>query len=93
MELAGVGKKIRDAFGDRVEEVIIFGSRARGDFKEDSDLDILVILKDEVKPEDWEIIAELSANMTLELGVSVMIVPHIKRDSLYRTAKSEGIAV
>jgi predicted nucleotidyltransferase len=27
-----------------IEEVIVFGSRARGDFEEDSDLDVLVVV-------------------------------------------------
>ncbi|WP_297469674.1 nucleotidyltransferase family protein [Thermococcus sp.] len=89
-----VGRRIRDAFGDRVEEVIIFGSRAGGDFREDSDLDVLIILKDGIRPEDWDKIGELSAELTLELGVSVMIVPHEPRkDSLYTTAKAEGVRV
>jgi predicted nucleotidyltransferase len=29
-----------------IEEVIVFGSRARGDFEEDSDLDVLVIVQE-----------------------------------------------
>ncbi|ASJ02942.1 nucleotidyltransferase [Thermococcus profundus] len=94
MEFELVGRRIREAFGDRVKEVIIFGSRARGDYREDSDFDILLILRDGIRPEDWDIIGELSAELTLELGVSVMIVPHTSRnDSLYITAKTEGIAV
>ncbi|NJE61058.1 nucleotidyltransferase domain-containing protein [Thermococcus sp. 21S7] len=87
-----VGRRVREVFGDRVEEVIVFGSRVRGDWKEESDLDVLVML-DEIKPEDWDRVGELSAGLTLELGVSVMIVLHSKKDSLYRTAVMEGIAV
>ena len=94
MEFELVGRKMREAFGERVEEVIIFCSRVRGDYREDSDLDVLLVLKDEIKPEDWEVIGKVSAELTLELGISVMIVPHTsKKDSLYNTAKTEGIAV
>ncbi|WP_297487897.1 nucleotidyltransferase family protein [Thermococcus sp.] len=89
-----IGERIRKVFGDRVEEVIIFGSRVRGDSREDSDLDVLLVLRDRIKPEDWDRIGELSAGLTLELGVSVMIVPHEPRkDSLYLTAKAEGVRV
>ena len=89
-----VGRRIRAIFGDRVEEVVIFGSRIRGDFRPDSDLDVLLVLRDGIKPEDWDRIGELSAELTLELGVSVMIVPHEPReDSLYTTAKTEGLTV
>ncbi|EEB73259.1 nucleotidyltransferase family protein [Thermococcus sp. AM4] len=87
-----VGKKVKEAFGDRVEEVVIFGSRARGDAKPESDLDVLVVL-DKIEPEDWDRAGELSAGLTLELGISVMIVLHTRKDSLYETAVREGIAV
>ena len=43
-------KRFRDAldalYGDRIERVVLFGSRARGDAHEDSDYDIAVFLKD-----------------------------------------------
>ncbi len=87
-----VGKRVREAFGGRVEEVVIFGSRARGDWREESDLDVLVVL-DRVKPWDWDIAGRLSAELTLDLGVSVMIVLHSVKDSLYQSALREGIAI
>jgi len=33
-------------YGDRIERVVLFGSRARGDAQEDSDYDIAVFLND-----------------------------------------------
>lgn len=33
-------------YGDRTERVVLFGSRARGDAREDSDYDIAVFIKD-----------------------------------------------
>jgi predicted nucleotidyltransferase len=35
-----------DIYGTRLERVVLFGSRARGDAREDSDYDIAVFLKD-----------------------------------------------
>lgn len=35
-----------EMYGDRIERVVLFGSRARGDANEDSDYDIAVFLKD-----------------------------------------------
>ena len=32
-------------YGDRIERVVLFGSRARGDAREDSDYDVAVFLK------------------------------------------------
>ncbi len=36
----------RAAFGPRLEAVVLFGSRARGDARADSDWDLLVLLRD-----------------------------------------------
>jgi len=33
-----------DLFGDKLSEVILFGSYARGDFADDSDIDVMVVL-------------------------------------------------
>jgi len=41
-------KRFRDAldqlYGDRIERVVLYGSRARGDHREDSDYDVAVFL-------------------------------------------------
>jgi predicted nucleotidyltransferase len=38
--------------GINVERIILFGSRARGDFKENSDWDLLIIVSNELDLED-----------------------------------------
>lgn len=40
-----VTKKLKRFFGNELIAVIVFGSRVRGDFTQESDLDILVIVK------------------------------------------------
>ncbi|ABD05504.1 DNA polymerase, beta-like region [Rhodopseudomonas palustris HaA2] len=56
-----------------VEEIILFGSRARGDHTEDSDFDLCVILNDDIAPgvftpaSLWEPISDL--------GLPIQIVP------------------
>ena len=42
-----ISKKIREKFGANVERIIVFGSYARGEQGVDSDLDLLVVVKDE----------------------------------------------
>ena len=37
---------IAEIYGERIERVVLYGSRARGDAKPDSDYDIAVFLKD-----------------------------------------------
>ena len=36
---------LRERFGERLCEVVLFGSRARGDAHEDSDVDVLVVIE------------------------------------------------
>ena len=40
------GKGLRDRFGARVSEIVLFGSRARGEAHEESDVDVLVVVDD-----------------------------------------------
>lgn len=47
-------RRLRDGlaalYGDRLDRVLLYGSRARGDARSDSDVDVLVILRGEVDP-------------------------------------------
>lgn len=38
-------KELEALYGLRLKKVLLYGSRARGDFREDSDYDILVVLE------------------------------------------------
>jgi predicted nucleotidyltransferase len=40
---------LRDEFAEAVEEVLIYGSKARGDAGPDSDVDVLLIVKDKAE--------------------------------------------
>jgi predicted nucleotidyltransferase len=41
--------ELKNTLGERVEKVILYGSQARGDARNDSDIDVLVVLKDDFK--------------------------------------------
>jgi predicted nucleotidyltransferase len=43
---------LTEIYGDRIERVILFGSRARGDERADSDYDVAVFLKE--LPDPWK---------------------------------------
>ncbi len=44
--LALFRKALEETYGDRLERIVLFGSRARGDPRPDSDYDIAVFLRD-----------------------------------------------
>ena len=43
-----VKQALTELYGDRLDRVVLFGSYARGDFHNESDVDYLVVLRDEV---------------------------------------------
>ena len=98
---ATVGEVCRE-LGVRLEEVILFGSRARGDFRKDSDWDILIITEREL---GWRERLRLSGEVRKRLAkrgmpADVLIISRKKLESLkndpgyvYRYALSEGIRV
>jgi uncharacterized protein len=44
--LAKFRAALNEMYGERIERVVLYGSRARGDAKPDSDYDVAVFLKD-----------------------------------------------
>ena len=88
--------------GVRLDRVILFGSRARGDFKKDSDWDILIVTKREL---DWRERLRLSGEIRKRLAkrgmpVDVLVISRKKLESLkndpgyvYHYALSEGIMI
>jgi uncharacterized protein len=55
--IADLAGRLRTRYGDRLERFVIFGSRARGDASEESDIDLLVLLEGPPESADREIAA------------------------------------
>ena len=58
-------EKLSSLYGDRLADLILYGSQARGDAEDGSDIDVLIVLRDNViSPEDTQkardIVYELS---------------------------------
>ena len=51
---------LKELYGDRIERVVLYGSRARGDARSDSDYDVAVFLKD--MTDRWNEIGDVSPN-------------------------------
>jgi len=66
-------------YGGRVERVILFGSRARGEAHPDSDYDILVFLKDFGLPDrhkEMGRISEITAQIIQDTGELISALPY-----------------
>jgi len=96
-----IAKKIRDSIAlvDSKAQVIVFGSRARGDAKRESDWDILILID---KPVSMEIETSFRNNLfdlEIETGEVFSTFVYQKKDwntrhkvtPLYRNIKKEGV--
>jgi uncharacterized protein len=48
--LTELRRSLADLYGERLVDVLLFGSQARGDAVEGSDIDVLIVLKGKVYP-------------------------------------------
>ncbi|MBC8232563.1 nucleotidyltransferase domain-containing protein [bacterium] len=84
------------------EEIILFGSRARGDFSEESDYDILIVLQDSISiREKMESSAKLRREIA-KMGIDADIIIKSREEVEYyenkignivRNALREGVAL
>jgi predicted nucleotidyltransferase len=77
---------LRGRFGTRLVSVRLFGSYARGQAHEDSDVDCLVLL-DRVDPADDRAITDLAADLTWQIG-GVVISPLIMSEAQFEAWKA-----
>ena len=69
---------IRNGHAGGVKDIVIYGSKARGDWHKDSDIDVLLILSDEAGEQKKPL-----ENMAYDLSVTADALPYI-------TTKTEG---
>jgi len=104
MTTSGLLREIRGRLetvhGDRLRRVVLYGSQARDEADEHSDIDVLVLLEDPVDyGRDLERNLEALYPLSLELGrrISAKPVSASAYDTvdcpLYRNAHREGIAL
>ena len=79
-----------------IENVILFGSVARGDYGYKSDADILLILKESDKERFFERISDYIADFDAPIPVDILPytkdeIERMKKRGLIRKALSEGI--
>jgi len=87
-------------YGERLKAVIVYGSYARGDYDAESDIDILVVLKNyEQYGREIERTGKLVCRISLNYGVTVSPIFMRERDwvkgekPLLRNVYAEGVPV
>jgi uncharacterized protein len=89
---------VTEIYGDRVERVVLFGSRARGDGQPDSDYDIAVFLRDMTdQPTEMNRLADLATDILYDGGPFIHAMPYRagsyndQRMPLMHEIRAEGI--
>jgi predicted nucleotidyltransferase len=68
---------VTEVYGDRLERVVLFGSHARGDAREDSDYDIAVFLRDmDDRFREMNRLADLSTDILYDTGEFIHAMPY-----------------
>jgi len=86
-----------EVYGERIERVVLFGSRARGEARADSDYDVAVFLKDLGGfGKEAGTIAEIEADILIETGVVINALPlqagsYRERTALMQELRRDGL--
>lgn len=89
--------KAKSTFENHLKKILLFGSRARGDYDKESDYDFILIF-DKVTPEIEEKLEELTVEMLLEYGMVISDfaftegdLERKKYEPFIMNAKKEGV--
>ena len=86
-------RTIQQRFPDKIERVIVYGSKARGDAGPDSDLDVLVVLKDDtVSRADVRLIGyELALQTDVVPSILVYTIQELEQRREHRSVFIEAV--
>ena len=88
---------LAEIYGNRLERVVLYGSRARGDARPDSDYDVAVFLRDmDDRFKELDRLAHLSTDLVEETGDVVNAMAYRagaydERTPLMREIRLEGV--
>jgi predicted nucleotidyltransferase len=82
----------------RIAKVVLYGSRARGNARRNSDWDLAVFIRGRPTPRDRSVLAHISYDLTVETGefIQALSFPanHWRlNDSFYRNVREDGVPI
>jgi predicted nucleotidyltransferase len=92
--------ELKNLYGNKLKDIILYGSYARGEENEDSDIDLAIILKGNIKSfEEIDRMTEIACNIDLKYNVLLSIHPVSEDDynsrmtPLLINIREEGVRV
>jgi uncharacterized protein len=90
---------LEEVYGARLERAVLYGSRARGDARADSDYDVAVFLRDMTdRADEMKRLADLATDVLYDMGGVIHALPY--RDGAYNEQtplmneiRTDGIAL
>ena len=96
-------QQIRVIYGNSLKKIVVYGSYARGDYQENSDIDIMILVdaSDSEIKKRFNLVCDLAFDYEMDYGVIipplVMNEDHFIKWSetlpFYRNVKQEGVIV
>jgi predicted nucleotidyltransferase len=90
---------LKTALGDKLEELVLFGSYSRGDYSKYSDIDLIILVEDELTRSENATVDELVARYSLryDIVISGLVYPIISylniNTPFFLNVREEGIKI
>ena len=96
-----VKRELITLYGDRLAKLILYGSYARGDYREDSDIDFLVVFRDDEIQVGTEIhamskhLSELDSEFNTYISAHPTTLKKLEQSDFiyYKNVRREGIEI
>ena len=98
--LSEVKKELKNLYNNNLVDIVLYGSYARGDYSENSDVDLLVILKSiETIGKETDKIVDVIYDISLKYNTLISVVPITYKDyksinsPLLLNIRKEGVLI
>ncbi|SDC20324.1 nucleotidyltransferase domain-containing protein [Shouchella lonarensis] len=77
---------------EHIDKVILFGSRARGDYRRTSDIDLAIVTKP-ISHSTQNLIAQAILDIPTPLKIDITFVDRLRKEALLTRIQKEGVVV
>lgn len=96
-------QEVKEILGKDLRKIIVYGSYARGDFDEDSDVDVMVLTslaENEIKPIEYKLY-DVAFDFLMDYGVDISVIVKNKEHfefwlgalPFYDNVEKEGVTI